>query len=231
MILQFLHYGVTYYPGLHITPSLPEVILLIPLSFPRKTQSMSMSMSSQSGSKPPLFDRIESNFLPKCIFRSFFTFIYIYIYTLSWWCLDSLFWGEVFISIGSWYTDTPWATLTPPATLTPANQKRKEGRMLNFHFLYQLTSPSHPTRLNSKILRYNELIKHISTLQKWSDSIHYWWWLHCLKLRCVEMCWSENLDVLNPEWLQNWRKLNFRVRNIKISISTDLNFRRCNHHQ
>ena len=40
------------------------------------------------------------------------------------------------------------------------------------------------------------------------------------------------------DWLSSWRKLilrvrniKFKIRNIKISTSTNLNFRRCNHHQ
>ena len=116
-------------------------------------------------------------------------------------------------------------------------RKGTKAKIFHFHFLYQFTSPSHPTRLSSKFLQCNELMKHISTLQKWRiwsiiDGDYIAWNWDLLK---VEILMFRTLNGLYRAVgliqrltkrlnYRDWRKLNLRARNIKIFNFQHFNF-------
>ena len=100
---------------------------------------------------------------------------------------------------------------------------------LFWHFFSIILTPeSLPTRPISKILRFDELMKDILTLQKWSKLIHYWWWLYRLKLKSVEieilMFRILNLTFVNfvIKCFVNRLINSLKVQNIKIFTSTHI---------
>ena len=68
------------------------------------------------------------------------------------------------------------------------------SKILHVHLI---SASPRQDRPSSKFSWCHELMKCISTLQEWSNSVHYWWWL--VTSPEVKVCWGWYFDVLDPE--------------------------------